>query len=111
MLHASQNIGRNLYVWVTMIPYLEIWLKMHVELEGEMDCVHIPGELGTVPSRASPLATFFSTPSSEARTVGGDWSTLRFFFPAPHISARLDCWGGVGLTFLGISKNFPVRTV
>lgn len=72
-----------------------------------MSCIHPPGELGTVLS----LATFFSSPTSEAKTVGGDLSTLRFFLPAPHASARLDCWGGVGLAFLGISKNFPVRAV
>lgn len=70
-----------------------------------MDRVHSPGELGTV----LPLATFFSSPTSEARTVGG--STFRFFLPAPHASARLDCWGGVGLAFLGISRNFPTRKV
>ena len=48
---------------------------------------------------ASTLSSFSS--------LGGGGSFR--FFPF-HISARLDCCGGAGLAFLGISKNFPASS-
>ncbi len=44
-----------------------------------------------------------------ASSLTRDASTLAGGFFFAHSSFKLDCWGGAGLTDLGISKNLPRR--